>query len=355
VEVTRRERSLVTPFWVRLATETSFSAGWLLIAFPAVLYPLYLALEAMFGRGLAAATDFAGDFQAWIAPWLSTTLGYVAMMTIYLTRGGLRDLEALRPVIYGGEGTYAELRRQSTQFDRRRLWLGGLIGLAFALILQEVAVERWTRLLAWEFSVRDACTSALGFALWITIGRATASVIDAARLYSRIGERHVAIDLLDLGAVSPLTRPGLRIVLLLTIITAAAVMVFIVGPAAGRSSAAAVPFWACLWNVPLAAAAFILPVRGLRRQIRARKAEELSSLREKIRRNRELADGSGAESAEAGAKLPGLLAYKHEIESVREWPFDAPTLTRFFLYVAIPLGSWIGGALVERLLGAALD
>jgi hypothetical protein len=105
----------------------------------------------------------------------------------------------------------------------------------------------------------------------------------------------------------------------------------------------------------LAALAFLFPVRGLRRQIRARKAEELSKLREKIRHNRELADGSGSESAEAGAKLPGLLAYKHEIESVREWPFDAPTLTRFFLYVAIPLGSWFGGALVERLLGAALD
>jgi hypothetical protein len=40
---------------------------------------------------------------------------------------------------------------------------------------------------------------------------------------------------------------------------------------------------------------------------------------------------------------------------VREWPFDAPTLARFLLYVAIPLGSWIGGAPVERLLGAALD
>ena len=71
--------------------------------------------------------------------------------------------------------------------------------------------------------------------------------------------------------------------------------------------------------------------------------------------SRALAAESGTEAAEAGAKLPGLLAYKHEIESVREWPFDAPTPTRFFLYVAIPLGSWIGGALVERLLGAALD
>jgi hypothetical protein len=129
---------------------------------------------------------------------------------------------------------------------------------------------------------------------------------------------------------------------------------FVGSPSLSSSSILAL-FLGCFWYVPLAVAAFFLPVRGLRRQIRARKAEELARVREEIHRNRELAAESGAESAEAGAKLPGLLAYKHEIESVREWPFDAPTLTRFFLYVAIPIGSWIGGALVERLLGAALD
>jgi hypothetical protein len=111
----------------------------------------------------------------------------------------------------------------------------------------------------------------------------------------------------------------------------------------------------CLWSVVLTTAVFVLPVRGLRRQIRARKAEELVRIREEIRRDRELVAKLGAESIEAGGRLPGLLAYVNQIESVREWPFDAPTLTRFFLYVAIPLGSWLGGALVERLLGAALD
>jgi hypothetical protein len=110
-----------------------------------------------------------------------------------------------------------------------------------------------------------------------------------------------------------------------------------------------------LWSVVLTSAVFVLPVRGLRRQIRARKAEELARVREEIRRDRELVAKLGAESIEAGGRLPGLLAYVNQIESVREWPFDAPTLTRFFLYVAIPLGSWVGGALVERLLGAALD
>ena len=34
-----RQPTLVTPFWVRIATETSLSPGWLLIPFPGVLYP----------------------------------------------------------------------------------------------------------------------------------------------------------------------------------------------------------------------------------------------------------------------------------------------------------------------------
>jgi hypothetical protein len=57
----------------------------------------------------------------------------------------------------------------------------------------------------------------------------------------------------------------------------------------------------------------------------------------------------------AGLGLSDLLAYRSLLESVREWPFDAPTMLRFALYLAIPLGSWLGGAFVERLLGAALD
>jgi hypothetical protein len=309
--MTPRKRTLVTPFWVRLATETSFSAGWLLIAFPAVLYPLYLALEALFGRGFAAGTDFAGVFEVRFPLVIITMLGYIAMMYTYAARGTFRDLEALRSVLPGSEATYAELRKKLTRFERRRLWIGGLIGFAFGCVLWEIAAGPWAeRIRAGEWSLRSVCNFLLVSAFWITGGRGTMYLIDSARLYSRIGERYVAIDLLDPGPLSPLTRHGLRIVLLLTIITAATVIVNVVGSAPVPSPAVAVVFLSCLWNVPLAAAAFV---------------------------------------------LPGLLAYKHEIESVREWPFDAPTLARFFLYVAIPLGSWIGGALVERLLGAALD
>jgi hypothetical protein len=259
-------------------------------------------------------------------------------------------------MLRGGEAAFVSLREQLIRFDRRRLWIGALIGAALTFVLQEMGRGRWTRLLAGEWSLRDPCIAAIVIAFWIVAGRGTVYLIDSARLYSRIGERYVAVDLLDLGPLSPLTRHGLRIVLLLVIITAVAAIASTVGSASAPSSRGLVAlFLGSLWNALLAPAAFVLPVRGLRRQIRARKAEELARVRDDIHRSRELAAESGPESGEAGAKLPGLLAYMEKIESVREWPFDAPTLTRFFLYVAIPLGSWLGGALVERLLGAALD
>jgi hypothetical protein len=319
-----------------------------------VLYPAYLALEALFGRGVAAAMDFGGDYETRFLPIWATILGYVSMMGTYHARGMFRDLEALRPILRGGADTYGELRQKLTRFDRRRLWIGGFLGFLFICVVAELTNEFWTqRVLIGDWYFRDACLTAIGSAFWITAGRGAVYLIDSARLYSRIGEQHVEIDLLNLAPLSPLTHHGLRIVLFIVIIMPAGVIVLT--PGAPDSSQIIEAFAASFCSLVVAVAAFLLPVRGLRRHIRARKAEELARVREDIRRSRELAAESGPESGEAGAKLPGLLAYMNQIESVREWPFDAPTLTRFFLYVAIPLGSWLGGALVERLLGAALD
>jgi hypothetical protein len=319
-----------------------------------VLYPTYLALEVLFGRGLAAATDFGGDYEAKILPVYATTLGYVAMMSTYVARGTFSDLEALRPVLQGGEATHAELRKRLARFDRRRLRIGGLLGVAFYCLASELAGERWTHLLAGEWSLQPICIAAFGFLGYGIVGRLAVYLIDSSRLYSRIGERRVMVDLLAFDPLLPLTRHGLRIVLLVTIWVAVSLVgtLFVYTSRPG-GIIAMLPFFVCLLG--LATAAFVLPIRGLRRHIRARKTEELVQLRDEIRRNRELVTKSGTESADAGARLPGLLAYMNQVESVREWPFDAPTLTRFFLYVAIPLGSWVGGALVERLLGAALD
>ena len=43
------------------------------------------------------------------------------------------------------------------------------------------------------------------------------------------------------------------------------------------------------------------------------------------------------------------------VEALREWPFDNSTIGRFALYLLIPVGSWIGGALVERVIDVLLS
>ena len=60
-------------------------------------------------------------------------------------------------------------------------------------------------------------------------------------------------------------------------------------------------------------------------------------------------------AAEAAARLPALFAAEARVDSVGALAFDANTVLRFALYVTLGVGSWVGGALIERLLGAAFD
>ena len=46
---------------------------------------------------------------------------------------------------------------------------------------------------------------------------------------------------------------------------------------------------------------------------------------------------------------PYSVAVKRKmIETMKNWPFDKPSLVRFAPYLMIPLGSWSGAAMVER-------
>jgi hypothetical protein len=60
-------------------------------------------------------------------------------------------------------------------------------------------------------------------------------------------------------------------------------------------------------------------------------------------------------AAREDASLANLIAYRSLVNGVSEWPFDLSTLLRTGLIVALGVGSWLGGALVERLLGIVLQ
>ncbi len=96
----------------------------------------------------------------------------------------------------------------------------------------------------------------------------------------------------------------------------------------------------------------LTPARGVRSLIRAVKREELARLEPLLRQAR---DDALTSDVSTHGRLTDLLAYKTQVESTREWPFDSSTLLRFGLYLFIPVASMVGGALVERVVDVVLD
>jgi len=193
---------------------------------------------------------------------------------------------------------------------------------------------------SWRF-VRDVT-------IWVFAIRLIVVVIGSSQRVSRLSERAARIDLLDLRGLAPLARIGLRSAFAFAL---AASMI-----AAMASDELALPV--TLLTVALVAAlgalSLLVPVRGAHRAIRAAKDAELRAVRGAIARARTAALVGGVESAEAAPRLGGLLALEARIAAVSEWPFDVGTFVRFFVFLALPLGSWIASALVEWLVAHAL-
>lgn len=91
--------------------------------------------------------------------------------------------------------------------------------------------------------------------------------------------------------------------------------------------------------------ALILPCRGAHRVLRFAKRTELEEVRSQIAEARRTCEHT---------QLPGLLAWEARIEGASEWPIDAAALGRTGLFVLLPLASWVGSALVERLVDLSL-
>jgi len=179
---------------------------------------------------------------------------------------------------------------------------------------------------------------------WIG-GRFLYSVWFESRRLSQLGRDRVEVDLLDLRRFAPLTRQGLRYALLTVgVISILALNLFdyqkrgvfsLVLIASGLATA-------------LGATALLLPLRGARDAIVAAKRAELDWCDAELRLSRAAPQAPGIRA------LSDLVAWRGLIAAVQEWPLDAPTLRRFVLYLAIPLGSWLGGAFVDHVVDLLL-
>ena len=263
-------------------------------------------------------------------------------------RGARSTVEELRPFLSAGSRRLATRRLPRDASIRSRLRRAGLIG--HRILRADPALDRpyARRLGGLELHGRAGLPALLlpvGVG-WFA-GRFIYSVWAESRRLSAIGREHLRVDLLDLRAFAPLTRQGLRHALLVVGVISILALYLYDSDKRGLSRSC--------WRER----------RGARRR-RSRAAPPAARRAPGDRRReaprtrlvrRRICDAR-ARRWRADPPAPGaigdLVAWRGTVAAVPEWPLDAPTLRRFVLYLALPLGSWLGGAFVERVVDVVL-
>ncbi len=343
------------PWTLRLFDAAPVAPVWVGVGLATGLVGLFLASELALDRFrlLAAGGDFTWlrhDFR--IALVLLVMLAYVPTAWTYALRGVRRTLVELRPALLCSDDEFRSLLESVGHLDRRVLRSVALVGLAAGVLAPVVADQSWEvyrlDVIVPEPTWHRVAAPLLG---WLLLSFFYAIVTESRRL-SRVGRDRVRVDLLDRGPLVAFARQGLRnalltvgflslVALLLLDLTVAPGFVWILLTLLGLSGL-------------LAGVGLVLPVRGVRQSIRKTKQAELAWIASELARARDRLAAVPREAAPPASGLADLVAYRSLIAAVPEWPFDPPTLARFGLYLAIPLASWLGGAVVERLLDAAL-
>ena len=313
----------MTPWALRLFDRIPLPPLWVGVGIGLAFFALYLTYTGLFSEriGLLDGVVAADDGWGWAAELIQDLfIGFALAVSAASIRGARRDLGDLLPHLDTAERDPGQLERDVLTYQRGPLLAIGLVVGAGVAILTSTDPNLWVdgRSPGWQHP-SALWLAARNFVNWWVVARAMTLELMLARDFSRLGDRLAGIDLLDRTPLEPFGRRALRNVLL----------------------------WMLL-------AAFLLPLLGAHRRIRELKHAELARVRAAIREAHAQTFAHSAAERPGGGRLADLVSYETRIAAVGEWPIDASTLLRFALYLAIGLGSWVGAAVVERVLETAL-
>jgi hypothetical protein len=255
-------------------------------------------------------------------------------------RRAASELAALAPLL-GDEAHRA--RERLAAFPRWPLTLCGAL-LAAAIV----------PIVRFDPEMRAAFAEMHGFGrawmLWVNglvgwlLTRALLEDLRVSLIFRDAGARIPRVDLFDLTPLEPFARRAAEGVLLGAV---SAALLFLIFAGEGWASTT-LPALVALILAPTVGA-LALPLLGVHRRIRAAKRQELERIHAAARVERDALLAGGP-----GSRLPALLALRAQVAELREWPVDLSTLLRVLAYLAIGLGSWVGAALVDVGIEAAL-
>ncbi len=327
-------KSYTTPWTLRIYDALPGNPLSIGVGFTIGLLLIYLA-----GRALVGGAENSDPDELRVALIQILMTAYSASAYVYLLTTARKTTRDLSPVARRVPQWQIVVDRAG----KHSRWVLPLIGAANYLIIG-VAVTNATTLepdnpwdwREWAYDVYWHRVTTVLFVWWLAC-LCYVSVVESVRL-SRLSDHIDSLDILELHPYRPLIRQGLTNALL--VIGMVSIMSLLA--VESRYWSVLAGFWIAF--TILAWAGMMLPLRGIRKKIGAAKNKELDWCRKALKGAR---DGlkSGADSQQSIAEI---MAYRTMIEDIRNWPFDNPTLIRFSLYLLITLGSWLGGAFVER-------
>jgi hypothetical protein len=340
-----------SPDWlIRPFEGTRLAPAWLGLAI-AIAYPLFVSLvHAVAEVTLGPAEIPFGPVRfAWTVGVNGALFGVVLAGHAHLHLRAVSDLHELAPLLPGGDAEFARLAHDVPNLSTPTRWLAAIIGLGGGLAI--ATLDPTLRELYGHIPRSDP-RYLLFIGQNIVFGvvgvRLFAAEVHLSRAYARLGER-VEVDLLDLSKLRVFARKGLRSVVV-WVIFSSTFSLFWVLDSAGQANVA-LPFLL----LGLVLVALVAPTLGVHRSIAAAKAAELAVVADAIRSERARALAPRRADAPEDARLGNLIAYQGFVRSISEWPFDLSIVSRSALLIVLGAGSWLGGALVERLLDLLLD
>jgi len=277
-------------------------------------------------------------------------LGFIPAALMMARRGIARDLGVLAPALSCNAEELADIRvaaTRTTSIGARAFKLSALIG-AFALVFTDPAIAMRAEPSLTHPAFVWSCIRVPTF-VWLFSTLIVAD-FNSTRTYYELGRGLTKVDLLDVPFLSPFARKGLRSALMWVLFSILLSLFWL-----GDGIASPQNFPLLIVLLSMASAAFVVPLIGVHASIRSAKQLELGRVRELIRAERGVVVDGSKDQADAGPNMANLVSYYLLIDRTREWPIDAVNLLRFFMYLLIGLGSWLGGAVVELMLDSALS
>jgi len=265
--------------------------------------------------------------------------GFLPSACLFLFRGLRNTNEELEGVVRpANDSSFKDFLER---IGRNRLIVWGSAGLLVAVFSPFLTAEtppwdptNWNPEVWWH--------RILGLFIGWWLGWFILAIWHTSTQTSHLADRIEEIDLLNLAPLHPFVKQGLLNSLL--VVTAMTLFgLFLIEP--DQWPVVVVIIAVCL---PLAVISLMLPLRGVHAQIREAKQTELEWIHEKIRDSRSLIQEYSRN--DMSGKMADQITYQRLIEDVPEWPIQSSTLLRVFVFLLIPLASWIGSLLIEGVL-----